>query len=126
MDIIFLSKDEILALHARGLTEHGGSYGIRDEGTLDSAISAPENRAYYENAGLIECAAAYAFHLTQAHAFVDGNKRVAAAVTVIFLRLNGMAFKVPKQDLIDLFMNIGASKLSRDEVEQMLRNMLNK
>ena len=125
MEIIFLRKGEILALHERSLVEHGGSYGIRDEGALDSAIAAPENRSYYENADVTGCAAAYAFHLTQAHAFIDGNKRVAAASTVTFLKFNGKKFKIPKQDLIDLFMDIAAGKLPRDQVEQILRGMLN-
>ncbi len=33
---------------------------------------------------------AYAYHLTQAHAFIDGNKRVAAAITETFLETNGV------------------------------------
>lgn len=30
-----------------------------------------------DEADVVVCAATYAYHLTQAHAFVDGNKRVA-------------------------------------------------
>ena len=36
-----------------------------------------------------EMAAAYLFHISQAHAFVDGNKRVAPAAALAFLYLNG-------------------------------------
>ncbi len=32
--------------------------------------------------------------LTQNHAFIDGNKRVAFATTAIFLRMNGYRLKV--------------------------------
>jgi len=83
VEIIFLTKSEILTLHELALSKHGGSYGIR-ESILESTIAAPENRYYYENVGIIECAAAYAYHLSQAHAFVDGNKRVAAARQLCF------------------------------------------
>jgi prophage maintenance system killer protein len=38
-------------------------------------------------------AAAYAFHLAESQAFVDGNKRTAAAcVAISFLRKNGVEF----------------------------------
>ena len=37
---------------------------------------AAENRPWYEGADLAACAAACAYHLTQAHAFVEGNKRL--------------------------------------------------
>jgi death-on-curing protein len=32
--------------------------------------------------------------LTQNHAFVDGNKRIAFALTAIFLRMNGLKLSV--------------------------------
>ena len=124
MEVLFLSKNEVLDFHAYALARHGGSPGIRDEGSLESAIAAPENRYYYERADLIGCAAAYAYNLSQAHAFVDGNKRVAAAATAVFLDINGIEFDVDEDDFIDLFLNIAASRLSRDEVEQTLREML--
>jgi death-on-curing protein len=77
------------AIHARAIEEFGGLHGVRDEGALGAALTAAENRGYYEQAPLTMCAATYAYHLTQAHAFLDGNKRVAAAVAEISLELNG-------------------------------------
>ena len=80
----FPDKLDVLAVHARLISETGGSSGIRDEGLLESALAAAENRHHYEAADLVACAATYAYHLTQAHAFIDGNKRVAAAITETF------------------------------------------
>ena len=85
----FPDKLDVLTAHARLIAETGGSVGLRDEGLLESALAAAENRHGYEDADLATCAATYAYHLTQAHAFVDGNKRVAAAVTETFLESNG-------------------------------------
>jgi death-on-curing protein len=79
---------EIASIHALAIEAFGGLSGVRDGGALEAALIAAENRAYYEQASLITCAATYAYHLTQAHAFLDGNKRVAAAVAEIFLELN--------------------------------------
>ncbi len=39
--MITLSKKQIIILHSQLISETGGTDGIRDEGLLDSAISAP-------------------------------------------------------------------------------------
>src|SRR5207237_3478316 len=89
IEVIFLRKTDILELHGRLLAEHGGAAGLISEGALESALIAAENRRWYEAADLAACAAAYAYHLTQAHAFLDGNKRVGAAAMEVFLLANG-------------------------------------
>ncbi len=85
----FPDKLDVLTAHARIIGETGGSGGIRDEDLLESALAAVLNRRTYEAADLAACAATYAYHLTQAHAFIDGNKRIAAAVAETFLESNG-------------------------------------
>jgi death on curing protein len=64
------------------------------------------------------CAATYAYHLTQAHAFLDGNKRLAAAVAEIFLELNGTALQTSDEAIIAVFLAIAAGEVSRQDVEQ--------
>ena len=56
----FPDKLDVLAVHARLISETGGSAGLRDEGLLESALAAGENRHYYEAADLVTCAATYA------------------------------------------------------------------
>jgi death on curing protein len=108
----------VLAIHARAIEEFGGLHGVRDEGALEAALTAAENRAHYEQAPLIICAATYAYHLTQAHAFLDGNKRVAAAVAEIFLELNGAELRATDDQIVALFLAIAAGQISRQDVEQ--------
>jgi death-on-curing protein len=71
---------------------------------------------------VIGCAAAYAYHLTKAHAFVEGNKRVAAVVTETFLNLNGIELKATDEELFDLYLGIADGSLSRVQVERKLRS----
>ena len=92
---------------------------MRDEGALESALAAAEQRHFYENADLATCAATYAFHLSQAHAFVDGNKRAAAAVSEIFLEINGARLALSNDQVVDLFLRIAAGELLRDQVDQI-------
>ena len=117
--MLFLSKQEVLDIHAKGIAEFGGSLRLRDEGALESALTAAEQRHFYENADLATCAATYAFHLTQAHAFVDGNKRAAAAVSEVFLEINGARLALSNARIVDLFLGIAAGELSRDQVDQV-------
>jgi len=124
--LIFLHKGDAIALHARGIELFGGSSGIRDEGALESALVAAENRFYYEQTDEIGCAAAYAYHLTKAHAFIDGNKRVAAVVTETFLKVNGVVLRASDDELVDLYLSIADGTFSRDQVEQNLRKWARK
>jgi death on curing protein len=57
--LLFLRKHEVLAIHTRAIEAFGGLSGVRDEGALEVALIAAENRAYYEQASLLTCAATY-------------------------------------------------------------------
>ena len=122
----FPDKSDVLAVHARLISETGGSAGLRDEGLLESALAAAENRHYYEAADLVTCAASYAYHLTQAHAFIDGNKRIAAAITETFLETNGGRLMMTNEEVVQLFLDVASGVLNRDEVEQSLRGKVRK
>lgn len=122
--MLFLSQAEILALHQRTIREHGGLDGIRDENGLESAMLAPQMRHYYEEADLAQCAATYAFHLSQAHPFIDGNKRIAAVAAETFLILNGARLTASNDELYDFYLKIAAGELSRDEAEEMMRRWI--
>ncbi len=119
--MLFVRKQEALDVHAKLIEAFGGGYGLRDEGALESALLAAENRRHYENADLATCAATYAFHLAQAHAFVDGNKRIAAAIAEIFLEINDARLVATNEQIVALFLGIAAGELVRGEVEQFFR-----
>jgi death-on-curing protein len=117
----FPDKLDVLAVHARLISETGGTGGgVRDEGLLESALAAAENRYHYEAADLVACAATYAYHLTQAHAFIDGNKRVAAAIMETFLETSGVQLRMTDEEIVQLFLDIASGSLDRDGVEERL------
>jgi death on curing protein len=120
--LIFLNKSEIISIQERAIDEFGGLHGIRDEGSLESAIIAVENRHHYKNVDLIACAATYAYHIVKAHAFIDGNKRTAATSTETFLIINGASLEVGNLWFADLFIGLAAGEISRDEAEALLRS----
>ena len=118
----FPTLSEVLRIHQIIVAETGGQPGIRDHGLLESALKAAENQHYYEQADVIACAATYAYHLCMAHAFVDGNKRVAAAVSETFLSVNGWQLSLDNAALVDMFLKIADGALSRDAIDNTFRN----
>lgn len=85
-----LSLGDVIALHDAILQRLGAPYAaLRDEAALESAITRPRMAGHYEDADLFRQAALLAIGISQAQAFVDGNKRTAYAATETFLFING-------------------------------------
>ncbi|MGI8542678.1 MAG: type II toxin-antitoxin system death-on-curing family toxin [Aridibacter sp.] len=120
----FVDKTSVLIIQRKLIGRYGGIHGLRDENALESAVNAAENRYNYETEDLAKLAATYAYHLSQAHAFLDGNKRIAAAVAGVFLEINSAWLNATEDEIIELFLNIAASKLSRENVEEKFADWL--
>lgn len=120
----FIDKTSALIIHRKLIERYGGLHGIRDENGFESALKSAENRYYYETEDIAKLGATYAFHLSQAHAFFDGNKRIAAAVAMVFLEINGFILDASEKEIIELFLDIASSKLSREDVEEKFTEWL--
>ncbi len=71
-------------------------------------------------------AAAYAFHISQNHPFVDGNKRTTLASALVFLEMNGINISDPKGRLYDDMLALAEGKLKKDEFAEILKILHNK
>jgi len=107
-------------IHDRQIARHGGASGLRDDGLLQNALQRPINKWQYENTDTFGCAAAYAFGVAKAHAFVDGNKRTAFVTSVTFLRLNGWHFVTEPVEGVGFMEDLASGAVS----EEMFRNWL--
>lgn len=83
---IFPTVEEARYLHEILIEQFGGSLGLRDLGLLESALIRPQS-GFYET--LCHQAAALLHSLISNHCFIDGNKRIAFALTAVFLEMNG-------------------------------------
>ena len=61
-------------------------------------------------------ASAYAYHLCQNHPFIDGNKRVALACSLVFLDINGYEFNCNEEVLYNEIMNVAKGEIKKDEL----------
>ena len=122
--MLYLTLQEVLAMHQSLIQQFGGSHGVRDIGVLESALARPQS-GYYASA--IEQAAALWESLNQNHAFVDGNKRIAFAAVDVFLRLNGYKITASSTD-ISLFIEncFNQQMFTYDNLKQwLIENTIN-
>ena len=111
---------EVLSIHKILITKYGGMDGVRDMGALESALFRPQT-GYYED--IIEEAAAIWESLSQNHPFLDGNKRVALAVTYTFLTINGRRPKININEAIQYINDLyNSSSFEFKNIEKWLRN----
>ncbi len=115
---VFLTLEEVLALHADQIARYGGTPGLRDPGLLSSALAMPQASfgGRFLHATLQEMAAAYLFHLTQNHPFLDGNKRIGLASALAFLGLNGFELEVDDDALMALVLGVAQGVRSKAEI----------
>lgn len=102
----------VVAIHDRQITRHGGASGMRDRALLEMGCARAMNLAAYSDAGLAAIAAAYAFGIPKAHAFVDGNKRTAFVTALTFLRLNGYSFRPPSVEGARMMQALASGQVS--------------
>jgi death on curing protein len=115
---LFLTLDEILALHDVQVRLFGGSAGTRDFGLLESAIGNAEvtfdGQLLHETP--FEIAAAYLYGICRNHPFVDGNKRTATAAALTFLEMNGIEIEAPEDDFYELVIGVAEGRVSKAAV----------
>ena len=120
----WLSLVTIEDIHGEQLALFGGPEGIRDRGALESALARPVNRWHYGCRDFAELAAAYAFGIAPNHPFVDGNKRTAFAVLLVFLRLNGLSFAPPQPDSTAIMLGLAAGEIDEAGLTRWIRDNL--
>jgi death-on-curing protein len=120
----FLTLEQVLAIHADQVRRYGGGLGVRDLGLLKSALAMPQASfsGQYLHPTLHEMAAAYLFHLTQNHPFLDGNKRIGLAAAIAFLGLNDIWLESDPAELLEMALSVARGEIGKPEIAVFLRD----
>lgn len=118
---IWVLESTALKIHDAAVAEHGGPPEVRDKGLLESALHQPQNLFFYEKPTLFDLAVAYAERIIKNHPFVDGNKRTAYVVMVLFLKLNGYELTANKDERVTKFIELASSKVTANDFATWLR-----
>lgn len=121
----FLDFQAVEKLHCDSLAKFGGSPGVRDQPGIESAIAAAMNCYAYANGDLFDIAATYAFHIAQAQAFLDGNKRTGVAAALSFLQINDVIVWPEGEDLYQAMIAIAEKRLDKAGLVELFRRASN-
>ena len=123
-EIEFLGLDDVLEIHQDQIEHYGGSLGIRDMGLLQSALAMPAAGFgdHYLHKDLFEMAAAYLFHITQNHPFIDGNKRTGAVAAVVFLAMNDIEFDADEDEFESLVRSVATGQSDKAAAAAFFKN----
>jgi death-on-curing protein len=119
----FISVEQVQEIHRRQIKRYGGTEGLRDVGALESAVFQPQNDYFYANADVFDIAAAYAFHIAQAQAFLDGNKRTAVGTALVFLESNGVATRTATLQIHEAMIAIAERRSGKRELAALFREL---
>lgn len=120
---IWVPLAALYVVHDRQIARHGGASGTRDPALLEMGCIRALNRASYEDADVFAIAAAYAYGIAKAHAFVDGNKRTAFVAAFTFLRLNGVSLRPDPGMGVRMMEELASGQVSEDAFAAWLRGL---
>jgi death-on-curing protein len=121
-EVLFLTIENVLAIHRRMIERYGGDSTIRGLGLIDSAVSMPKQtfEGNYLHPSVGAMAAAYLFHLCSNHGFADGNKRTAVGAALVFLDVNGYELALTIDELEQITFDVAGGKLDKSHLTRLL------
>ena len=121
-----LTREEVILIQDQLIDRYGGSHGIRDEGLLDSALSAPYQgfREYEFYPSVIEKAVRLCFGLVKNHPFFDGNKRIGTMAMLITLEQNHIKFAVASSELTEMILDLASGTRSYEDLLAWVRDRI--
>ena len=118
-----ISFPEVEQLHKLLIDEFGGSHGIRDKSTLESAIARPfqtfDGKDLYPS--VLEKAASLIESILVNHPFIDGNKRTGYTLLRLFLLSNDLDIIASQDNKYEFVINIASGTLKYDRILSWLK-----
>ena len=118
-----ISAIEILAIHDRLIEQTGGSYGVRDEAGLLSALGRPFQTFGGEDLypTVFGKAGALLHSICINHPFIDGNKRTALmAASYLLFRDEGIDLEIPVEAGVTFMLEVAQGKRDADAIAEQL------
>ncbi len=121
---IFITFEQVLAIHHDQIERYGGSHGVRDLPLLESALQRPQSSFMGEDLypTLFDKAAALVHSILLNHPFLDGNKRTSMVSGAYFLSLNGFRLKVSQKEFVEAALNIESKKWNLEQISEWLKD----
>ena len=106
------------------IAEYGGSLGLRDDNTLESALARPLNVLLYSEGmpkDMFDAASAFGYGIRRNHPFVDGNKRASWLTMQTFLVGNGIEIAFNTAEAVTCMVRVAYGQMSEEDLAAWLR-----
>ncbi len=118
-----IKQDDVLKIHKLLVDQFGGSHGVRDEGSLNSAIN--RSFATFDQQELypepVEKAAAILESIITNHPFIDGNKRTGYVIARVMLLKVGLDIEATQEDKYAMVIAVSKGEWKFDQIKDWLK-----
>ncbi|MXZ17737.1 MAG: type II toxin-antitoxin system death-on-curing family toxin [Rhodothermaceae bacterium] len=115
-----ITWEDAIRAHDEALID-GGAPGVLNEHAIRSALARPYN-GYFET--LHDKASALIHGVVSNHGFVDGNKRTALYLALLFIHKSGFEVLVKPEAVVDVITAVARREMSREELAEWIREEL--
>ena len=120
--MIWVTVEDVIALHSRVIEKSGGIDGLRDRALLEAAVAAPlqsfGGADFYPS--VPEKVARLGYGLASNHAFLDGNKRIGALMVQLILKWNGYDLQLQTGELADAFIALASGTMNEEQLHNWI------
>ncbi len=120
--MIYLTVEQIVALHNLALEQSGGMQGLRDLNALESIVAGQRQVVFGEELykSMYDKSAFIVRGIIKGHVFNDGNKRTGILAGLTLLKVNGKHFSVQVGEIEDFAVHVAVDNLELDHIAQWL------
>jgi death-on-curing protein len=124
----YLTRDDLLDLHAYAVERYGGLLGIKSQDLLQTVLIAPLQAMFGAelHPDLASKAAVMVYMLVKSHPFMGANDATALLALLRFFEINGATLRpeVGAGELTYIFRALNNSDIDKEGLEQWLRDSI--
>lgn len=121
--MIWITQEQIIEFQEKLIRKTGGSFGLRDEGGLESCIYSPlqsfDGKEFYSS--IIDKASRVSYLLVNNHPFIDGNKRIGA-LTLLYILEEKIDYTFTDKELIDSYFSLAAGEITYQQFDTWVKD----
>jgi len=121
-----LTVPQIIRMHELLIEQTGGTFGVRDNRLLESALYSPfqtfGGKELYPT--ILDKVSRITFGIISNHPFIDGNKRIGILVMLTTLELNNIQLNCTDDELIHLGLKLASGEMSNEDLLLWIKTRL--
>ena len=117
-----IKQEDVIKIHKLLIDQFGGSHGVRDESSLNSAINRPfatfdQQELYPEP---VDKAAAILESIVTNHPFIDGNKRTGYVLARLLLLKSGLDIKATQEEKYEMVIAVSKGEWKFEQIKDWI------